>query len=511
MYSDLKLSKEELSVNRVLADCSGEMSLERDIVLPDYYPDIFRILKCTVTPSVVSQSINGSKLSIDAQALIRILYLSENDHRINCIEQKVPLSKSVEIQGECVDPSVKVGLCCDHINCRVVNRRRLDIRGAVTAKIKVCCEAPVQIITGAAGAGIQLKKQQFTYPCKRLTAAKRITVIEETELPQSKPSIGAVLRCGCFITGAEQKVIAGKLVAKGEAEISLLYSCVDRSGEDAAESLRFTLPFSQIIDVDGIDESFDADIDITAADCTVLPKGENSNMLECELVLNVCCSAVKYKSGEAVTDAYSIDYETALEKCTERIEMQPIPISGACRSECSLTYGEGSIGSVCDCFASCSNISVRREGAKLLITGSVDHTAIGISEEKTPFLLEGQTAFEHELDLPEGITDENELFFEPKAEVTGCSYFLNDSNGLDIKADIRISGQLRTCISCGVLSNISIDGEKPKTKDCTYALKLCRCDGEDIWDIAKKYSTSVKAITEENPDAQGLLLIPIGR
>lgn len=509
MNSELKQSREELSASRTLTDCSAEISLERDIVLPDYYPDIFRILKCMTEPSVVSQSINSGKLSVEVQVLIRILYLSENDRRINCIEQKVNLSKSVDIQGEPSKPSVRTDICCDYMNCRVVNRRRLDIRGAMTAKIRVCDEVSVPVLTNASGAGIQLKKQTITYPCRRLSAAKRITVIEETELPQSKPAIGAVLRCGCIITGAEHKVIAGKLVAKGEAEISMLYSCIDSTGADTAETLKFSLPFSQIIDIDGIDESYEADTDIRAAGCTVLPKGESNTTLECELVLNVCCTAVQYKSGEAVIDAYSTEYETQLEKCPERIETPPVKLSENCKSECSLTYADGNIGSVCDCYASCSNISVRREGAKLAVTGNTNFTAIGSGEDKMPFLLEGQTAFEQEFSLPDGIDDDTNVIFEPCAEVVGCSYFLNDSNGLDIKADIRISGKLISCIPCDILGGIEIDTDKPKNKDCPYALKLCRCSGEDIWEIAKKYSTSVKAITEENDGTEGMLLIPI--
>ena len=60
-----------------------------------------------------------------------------------------------------------------------------------------------------------------------------------------------------------------------------------------------------------------------------------------------------------------------------------------------------------------------------------------------------------------------------------------------------------------------MDEEKPVERDGDYALKLYFADdGEDIWDIAKKYKTSVSAVMEEN-DLGGdsvsgrMLLIPI--
>ena len=51
----------------------------------------------------------------------------------------------------------------------------------------------------------------------------------------------------------------------------MLYSCVTTDGEETAETMRFTLPFSQIIDIDGIDDTFTADVRITPAGCDIIP------------------------------------------------------------------------------------------------------------------------------------------------------------------------------------------------------------------------------------------------
>ena len=55
-----------------------------------------------------------------------------------------------------------------------------------------------------------------------------------------------------------------------------------------------------------------------------------------------------------------------------------------------------------------------------------------------------------------------------------------------------------------------------KVRDGDYALKLYYgVENEEIWDIAKRYSTSVDAIMEENDlyserlEQNGMLLIPI--
>lgn len=516
---DFKLNREAIAAAQTALDSSCELPVERDFVLPDYYPDIFRVLKCTVSPDLSSTAINGGKLTIEIAVLIRVLYLSENDKRINCIEQKMTVSKSLEMNGECVNPAVYVKPKCDYVNCRVVNQRRLDVRGAVTASVKAEGELKQAVVTNAFGGSVQLKKQTVTYPARRLHVAKRITVIDEFEMSSSKPAVGAVLRCGCTVEQGdylERKIIAGKLITKGEVQISMLYSCVNAAGEDSVETMRFSLPFSQIIDVDGIDESFDADVDISVGSCELIPKGENGNMLECELVLLVSCTAMKYETCEAVTDAYSTCYECEIDRCETQIECPPERIKQSAQAECTLTYSDGEIGCVYDSFAECGNITSRLDSEKkcFMLSGNVKFTSLGAGEGGMPFLLEAETPFEQEIPFPEGC--EEELSYEPNVAVCNCSYYLAGGSSIELKADLKIGGLIRRTCAGKLISELRVLTDKPKKRCENYALKLCRCgSNEDIWDIAKKYSTSVTAIMEENEltddkiTQQGMLLIPL--
>lgn len=514
MDKHLKQERVKVSRRRTVIDNAYELPLERDLVLPDYYPDIFRVLKCTVEPSVISRSCNGSKLDMEISADIRVLYITENDRRINCIEQKMTLTRSVDMGAECGDPVVRIEPKCSNVNCRVVNKRRLDIRGAVTACVKVCCDEQTHVLSDARGAGVQLKKQMMTYPVDRISAAKRITVIEELEMSPSKPSVGTVLRCGCVISKGEQRIIAGKLMTKGEAEITMLYSCVNSAGEDTAETMRFSLPFSQIIDMEGIDESFEADVSISAAQCSVMPKGESSPVLECELVLNVYCTAVKYENRELVIDAFSTAYECSCETCTDRIEGAAVNVRTDSKVSCTLNTPESEKVNMYDCFAGCSQLSVMRDDEKgaFTVSGMVNFCAVGAGGSGVPFYIEKESAFETQVEIPKSVGSEADL--EASAAVTGCSYYLGDGDTMEIKADLRIEGVIHSFLPDNVVSKLELSEQEQETVKNHCALKLCRCtQGEDIWDIAKRCRASVSAIMEENELTQGvpssaMLLIP---
>ena len=102
------------------------------------------------------------------------------------------------------------------------------------------------------------------------------------------------------------------------------------------------------------------------------------------------------------------------------------------------------------------------------------------------------------------------------AGVTGVSYSISGDHTADVQIQLSVQGLLYKVSTVGIVSDISITEENPKKKDSDYALKLYYAGkGEKIWDIAKRYNTSVAAVTAENEleteqlSAPCMLLIPI--
>lgn len=509
-----KIERESMCAGVTVLDTSVEQSVEKDFVLPDYCADIFRILKCIVDCTVTSQSINGSKLTFELGVTARVLYCSENDSSVKSIVQKMFFTKTAELPDSCACPSVRITPRCDYVNCRVISPRRLDIRGAVTSHIKVVCEQKQSIVTDAQGCNIQLKKSLVTFPSSRLIADKRITVIEELSLPEDKPPVEQVIRTQCTIEQGEKKIIAGKLITKGDAVVKMLYSCVNTAGENTIEAMRFSIPFSQIIDIEGIDESYDADVEIIASGCEMILPTDEQPKIECELVMLVNCTAVKYRTADVVTDAYSTSFECETKTVGMDLSQQEESISGSCRVSAK-AGADDEIVRVYDVWAQADNVSLRNDeqSGDAIVSGNVRFFLLAASSER-PVFLEAQQPFEYTVEAQKlgdtGISD-----VQPCVSVSSCDYIMSPS-GVELTAELDICAAANTSKTKPLISDIIVDTQRPKQKDTSCAVKLCRCaQGEDIWDIAKRYSTSVNAIIDENElDEQGsaaqtMLLIPL--
>ena len=87
---------------------------------------------------------------------------------------------------------------------------------------------------------------------------------------------------------------------------------------------------------------------------------------------------------------------------------------------------------------------------------------------------------------------------------------------LAAKSDIAVKLSVYSSDSIRAVTDITVDDSARKERDGDYAIKLYfGAENEDVWDIAKRYSTSVDAVMEENDlagdrlEKGGMLLIPI--
>ena len=143
----------------------------------------------------------------------------------------------------------------------------------------------------------------------------------------------------------------------------------------------------------------------------------------------------------------------------------------------------------------------------------IKYSIMARNEKGMPIMLEKDEAFEYVSNF-NGITDSSIL--EASVCILSCSYNLSSSNTVTVKADLKINGNLYSSSVMDIITDLSVDNSIKKQRDGDYAVKLYYgVEDEDIWEIAKKYSSSVSAIMEENEltneklTQNSMIIIPI--
>ena len=507
---DYKLIRENFCVKESLLNANYNQAVELDCILPDYYPEIFKILSLKILPRIVNSSVNQTKLSYELLAKIKLIYLSE-DGTVSQITQDLSYNRSADLPYSVKSPCVSIYAYSDSESVRVVNKRRVDIRGIVGIDVSVTASEQKQAISEAYGSGLQLKKSLITYPSKRICITKKITVIDEIELGTAN-AMKTLLSASACVSECDKKVLSGKLLAKGDAEVSALYIEENR-GE--VKSIKFKVPFSQICDVEGLDDRFDVFINACVLGCDLRPLS-NSEVpaVECELAIDLNCLAMKFDTAQLATDAFSSEFETAINKEKAKIECAPLVLNDMHKAKTTLTYSEGGIKSVISAGAETAKINVWHDTSlnETVISGKVKAFAFAKNDSDKMIYLETTVPFEHKVAL----NCEEFCGAQVCACVTSASYNLTSSNALEIICDVNISGYIFEANECEYIEGIVIDESSPVENDADCALKLYFAQaGEQIWEIAKRCRANVLAIAEENDvdgdviSLDGMILIPI--
>ena len=93
---EYKLSKENYTVAKTLYDGTVQQSAELDYILPDYCPEIFKVLCVKILPGITKRTLSQGKLEYELTALVRLTYLSESGE-VSAVEQTLSYGKSLEI------------------------------------------------------------------------------------------------------------------------------------------------------------------------------------------------------------------------------------------------------------------------------------------------------------------------------------------------------------------------------------------------------------------------------
>ncbi|MBR5121764.1 MAG: DUF3794 domain-containing protein [Oscillospiraceae bacterium] len=505
---DFKLNKENFTVGKLLYDGVLQQSVELDYVLPDYYPEVFKVLSVKIMPSITKRAVNSQKLEFELSAKVRLIYVSEQGD-LSAVEQTLGYSKSVELPYAPKSPIVCIIPYTESASCRVVNKRRVDIRGIVSVAVKVTADEQKQAVCDAWGSGIQLKKAKATYPCKKISVTKLITVADEVSLGLSKPALKTVLNADATVLSLEKKLLSGKLLCKGEAEVSILY--VSENSTDP-ETFKFMIPFSQIADIEGLDDRFEVFTEALVTNVEISPiTNPDEALIECELCIEMTCTAIKFANTELATDAYSTLYETSIQTTSEKIECLPTAINENHKSKNTLKYYDGEIASVIYAGADTTRVTseVTQDGDTIL-RFRVIYFAFAKNEAGKPIYLEATELVEHTIS---GLKASSLL---ARAYVNSVSYNLVSSNAVELVADIKILGVAFEACEKQFISELSLNQAQPIVTDPETAIKLYYAEkGEEPWEIAKRSHTSVSAVIEEN-ELEGtaltepkMILIPI--
>lgn len=505
---DFNMEKQGVNRMEIVYEASAEQPVDCDVTLPDYCPDIMRILRCTITPGIATAGASGDRITAEGTAVVRVIYVSDSG-KISCYEQTVPFSKSVNVSGLGEDVCVRAAASTQYCNCRAVNQRRADIHGCIAISFTVTAIKKQGILCGVNGAGVQLKKKSIKVSDMICRLEKMFVLNEVKELDEDSPAVLRILHTRACARVSEVKAITNKILLKGEVWGKITY-CTE---EGQVCCVEHTMPISQIIEAEGIDENTNNCVHLDVCSFETVPKADSAGEMKLMDItarvtafVTACCE----KELETVCDAYSTEYEADCEKQMMSLETLSGTFSDICLCRGTIEAPEA-VADITDVW--CTGVTEKAfiVSGKVKISGSLSLCVLYQSADSQPCMAEKAIDYEYERDVSiQGANARCEPWVYPGECVASAA----GSGKIEIKAEINISTEIYEVSEDRIISNITVDESKARQSTAAALTIYYSEEGESVWNIARRYNTTVEAVMNENNldsetvGSRRMLLIP---
>ena len=277
-------------------------------------------------------------------------------------------------------------------------------------------------------------------------------------------------------------------------KLHVFYLC---DGDDnQLDSTDHTVPFSQILDVDGMEEQTRCIVSLQVSSLDVQPKADpdgQSRVLALEAVLEAKVLCHRNETIPLVSDCYSTQYESSCQQKTVSLGRlaEAVDESHVYQESVTCQTGRPDSGFV----VPCPRGRIFAEAGKATAVGRLLISMFCSMEDGGIEYFDKTEPFTHEID----IDCQQPMEFLGEFSILDVGFTSSGSGRAEIRCEIGITGPVYCSEPEAVLTSLTVDEEHPKEKDPSVSLTIYFADaGENLWEVAKRYNTSMEKILADN-------------
>ena len=504
---EYNLEKQSIYQLKWAIDTVSEQPVDIDLTLPDYCPDIERILCCKLIPKIYMANLSSDRLNIEGGSCVRLMYIDGSRGCVRTYEYTQPFSESVPMPEQSSDCAVFVDAKPEYMNCRALSPRKLSLHGAFSLHMRAAVSDKTDYYD-CIDSGLQIKREETDVSELCGLCSESFTVQEEISAG-GKSEMTSVLSHRMSARITELKAIHNKIMLNAELKLELMY----QSGADKcqAECMSYSLPVSRVIDCEGVDENsvIDGRLDVMSGDVRLGGDAlDGSALLSCDakLIFSALCWADR--KIEIMTDAFSTQRD---------IEARYSPFSCCCGMVCKSYTDIGkanisaddSIARILDVHCEKLTVAPTSSDGIIILTAKLCVSVMYENTDGEIRCIERDAEFIYKPD-----TDGRDCVESARAALDSLSYRMVDAGSIELRAELRYRLSLCRRKNCSAITMISADEDAPDYIPDSSLILYYTDGGENVWDIAKRFRSRPADIAAEN-DLDGdiaeggvMLLIP---
>lgn len=472
----------------------------QEIRLSDSMPDIGKILGAWGQVILRGKEWHRDAVQISAGMQVWVLYLPEGGGKVQRLEGWIPFQINWDLPENTPEGYIRILCLPRFVDARSVSARKVMVRSGTAAMAEVLSPSAADLyMPDTLPEDVQLLRAEYPVLLPSEAGEKTFLVDEELALPGSAPVPEKILYYRMEPVVSDQKVLADKLVFRGNSRLHVLYE----SETGQLHSWDFEVPFSQYTELPG---------NYTSDACAEILPGVTSLELELDEEGHLHMKAgvvaqyliLDKKILELAEDAYS-----PLRELEVRQELLELPVVLDSRKENiygeEIIHAEGNLAADVDYLRDFPRLRRSENGVEMDIPGNIQI----LYYDGEGNLQSVQQRWEGKYTLKSDT--QNRIATVPLAPAEPQVQTAGDHMTVKVDQPVRITATAGR----GLPMVTGLEMGELRTPDPDRPSLILRKAGKDrLWDVAKQTGSTVEKIRQINglqgePAPDRMLLIPV--
>lgn len=499
----IELIKDVLRIEELRGKEETQALIEKELYLSPSKPDIEKILWTDGIAEVLTLKVAKDILIVTGVVKFKVIYKSAGEEdNIHTMEGNTDFKEEIEILGITEEMSAFAKTNIEYIEETILDERKLSLRALISIEVKVEEVNTLEIIKDIKDAEtLETLKEKIKYKEVHGRETSYAIVKELFEIEEGKPAIEEILKLTVKAYEDETAVVEDRIIISGNLLLKIIYY-----GEGRIATLEKQVGFNHFLEIPGAVSESNAELTLEVVE-GVYEILENQDgelkIIDFESKLRISGAAYTENEKDLIVDAYSTKEKII-------INMEEINLIENIET---LEYKEEII----------KEIAI--EGIKEVYNIDGHTTIIDSRLVDNELIVEGILGLQ--MIYSEDITDEINTF---KDEIPYKFYISMQEKQIDPKIDLdTVLESLNTTINNGrliinasikhkininrnrvlnVLSEIDETGELIDKKNRPSITIYIVQRNDTLWDIAKRYNTTLEEIQNANENINPTNVIP---
>lgn len=492
----MELIKDVIKVDNRIDFGKFQTFIESEAVVPDKKSDVYDIVKTEGYIALKKIEVADGKIVCRGSFNYNVIYITDDKNTVSNVDGKIDINEVIDKDNVTQDMEYMLYPEIEHVDCTIMNERKIRVGALINIKGSLFEKQRLDIVKDVSQVeGVQKHRKEVTYQdivgIEKSESVIRDTITINTEEIQSIISINPYVRI------KESRVSDNKVIIGGILNINPLACTYDG---DLVELDRVDIDFTQFIEVPGVCDGMVEETLLSIGDFNYIFKQNNDSstgILEVDCTISSKVKVTDEVTREVLQDAYSpqkiIKFDHRL------IELNKVLVSDTESFVVRETIkNDNEDIQIKDVVSVCPSISIENaylEEGKSVVQGIIklDILYVPVEGLRLVYKISEEIPFEHDMEI-DNLTDTSTVFNTVCIEKVE-----SDLNRDQIDVSIKVKRFVEAIDKKS--ESFIIKGEDHGAYDLSKApsiiVYICK-EGDNLWNIAKKYNTTEEEIAELN-------------